>query len=797
MRSPAGKTDHLCYNDFALLRIANRVFRTMPLLKPSTPPGKNAKPAGKSLPSKKAGSPRSKSAPRSKAQPHVPPREPSWWESLSDERKLDVVGIILAFLGILILLGLVSANRSAFIGGIIFFLTQIFGWGMYILPLGLLVFGLWLVFRKIERIPPLSVERATGSVILFLWLLTLLHSLVATVETAEVVALTGAGGGYFGGLFQRFLWAGFGPGGAVIAMLAWFVIGVAVMLDKPVTDLFFWLAPLTSSLRKMLNRSIPPPAPFGPDSVSENGFTPIDPSAMPQLTTSPVPVQPLRTTSGPAVIHWKLPGVGDILDSGNAPSINEEFIQQRARLIEDTLASFGAPAQVVAISRGPTITQFGVEPLFVETRGGVRTRVRVNKIASLSDDLALALAAPRIRIQAPVPGHSYVGIEVPNEEMTMVALRDILEGEVYKNNRKPLNFALGRDVAGLPVIASIESMPHLLIAGTTGSGKSVCVNSILTCMLLFNTPDDLRLVLVDPKRVELTGYNGIPHLLGPVVVEMDRVIGALQWMTREMDKRYHLFAQAGSRNIIDYNAKMKLQGQKKLPYLVIIIDELADLMMIAPDETERTITRLAQLARATGIHMILATQRPSVDVVTGLIKANFPARIAFAVASNTDSRVILDQPGAERLLGRGDMLYQAPDAPAPSRLQGVFVSDNEIQNLVEYWRTQAGGASPYAVAGMPAEAVPQNVPLKQTPLWEDMAKAEGDPLFDEAVEIVRKEGRASVSMLQRRLRIGYTRASRIVDMMEDGKIVSPPQGGTQMRQVLDYGPTAPPKDDGM
>jgi S-DNA-T family DNA segregation ATPase FtsK/SpoIIIE len=352
-------------------------------------------------------------------------------------------------------------------------------------------------------------------------------------------------------------------------------------------------------------------------------------------------------------------------------------------------------------------------------------------------------------------------------------------------------------VADNPVIASLESMPHVLIAGTTGSGKSVCVNSILTCLLLNNTPDDLRLVLVDPKRVELTGYNGIPHLLGPVVVEMDRVIGALQWMTREMDKRYHMFAQAGSRNIVDYNAKMKAKGDRKLPYLVVIIDELADLMMIAPDETEKTITRLAQLARATGIHLVLATQRPSVDVVTGLIKANFPARIAFAVASNTDSRVILDQPGAEKLLGRGDMLYQAPESPSAVRLQGVFVSDHEIHKLVEYWREQAGGGTQKTETDSPADSIPVNVPLKQAPLWEDEGKVAGDPLYDESVEIVRKEGRASVSMLQRRLRIGYTRASRIVDMMEDKGIVGPPEGGTQVRPVLDYGQTAPPKDDGM
>jgi S-DNA-T family DNA segregation ATPase FtsK/SpoIIIE len=371
-------------------------------------------------------------------------------------------------------------------------------------------------------------------------------------------------------------------------------------------------------------------------------------------------------------------------------------------------------------------------------------------------------------------------------------LRDIVESEVFHRKRTPLSLALGRDVAGLPQIANLDVMPHLLIAGTTGSGKSVCVNAILTCFLLNNSPDDLKLVLVDPKRVELSSYNGIPHLLAPVIVEVDRVIGALQWMTREMDKRYHNFAQIGARNISDYNARMQVGGGKKMPNLVIVIDELADLMMIAPDETERAITRLAQLARATGIHMVLATQRPSVDVVTGLIKANFPARIAFAVASNTDSRVILDQPGAERLLGRGDMLYQAPDAPSPVRLQGVFVSDPEIQRLVEFWRVQMSiNASPYAAAGAAIDAVSSGIPLKQQPLWEEMEKEQKDPLYSEAVDLVRREDRVSVSMLQRKLRIGYTRAARLVDSMEDQGIVGPPQGNTQIRQVLDYGPAAP------
>jgi len=495
-----------------------------------------------------------------------------------------------------------------------------------------------------------------------------------------------------------------------------------------------------------------------------------------------------------AVVPWVLPQVRDVLDAGTAPAVNDDFIKQRARLIEDTLASFGAPAQVVEISRGPAITQFGVEPLFVESRLG-RTRVRVGKIAALADDLALALAAPRIRIQAPVPGHSYVGIEVPNDEMALVALRDILESETFQRNKTPLRFALGQDVGGHPITANLENMPHLLIAGTTGSGKSVCVNSILSCFLINNTPEDLELVLIDPKRVELTGYNGVPHLAhGPVVVDIDRVVDVLRWVAGEMDKRYHQFAKVGARNISDYNTRMLLQGGRRIPFLLLVIDELADLMMIAPDQTERTITRLAQLARATGIHMILATQRPSVDVVTGLIKANFPARIAFAVASGVDSRVILDQPGAERLLGRGDMLFQAPESAAPARLQGVFVSDGEIQQLVEFWKGQVAQLTPHAPLAATVGGLPEGAPLKQKALWEEMEPSDDDPLLKEAIDFIRREGRASVSMLQRRMRIGYTRAARLMDVMEERGIVGPPEQNSQSRRVLDYGPAAPPAE---
>jgi S-DNA-T family DNA segregation ATPase FtsK/SpoIIIE len=387
-----------------------------------------------------------------------------------------------------------------------------------------------------------------------------------------------------------------------------------------------------------------------------------------------------------AAQNWKLPTLAEMLEVGSEQNANNDHIREQVAIIEKTLESFGAPVKLVDTQFGPTVIQYGVEPLFIEQRSGKRTKVKVGKIASLADDLSLALSARSIRIQAPVPGKGYVGIEVPNMAKSVVSLRDVMESAAFQKIKSPLAIGLGQDVAGQAVAADLTKMPHLLIAGATGSGKSVCVNGIIACLILQNTPDDLKLVMVDPKRVELTGYNGIPHLAAPVVVDLERVVGTLQWALREMDKRYKAFSASGVRNIQEYNKKLLKEKGEKLPYIVIIIDELADLMMLAPEETERGITRLAQMARATGIHMILATQRPSVDVVTGLIKANFPARIAFAVASSTDSRVILDSVGAERLLGQGDMLFQSPDAAAPLRLQGCYVGDAELDKLIAYWQ---------------------------------------------------------------------------------------------------------------
>jgi S-DNA-T family DNA segregation ATPase FtsK/SpoIIIE len=536
--------------------------------------------------------------------------------------------------------------------------------------------------------------------------------------------------------------------------------------------------------------------------------------------------------------EWKMPDTASLLASGDDQEVDHELLLRRARIIEETLSSFGAPGRVVDVRTGPVVTQFGVEPDYIEVRGGKKNRVKVGAIAALDKDLQLALGARSVRIEAPVPGKGYVGIEVPNEKAEVVRLRDVLESEQFKKTRgkSPLGIALGQGVDGTPVAGDLTSMPHLLIAGTTGSGKSVCVNAIITSLLLNNTPRQLKFIMVDPKRVELTQYNGVPHLIAPVVVELERIVSVLKWVTREMDERYRRFSQAAARNIEDYNRHVPAT-EEPMPYIVVIIDELADLMMLAPDETERVITRIAALARATGIHLVIATQRPSVDVVTGLIKANFPARIAFAVAGSVDSRVILDQPGAERLLGRGDMLYVSGDAPAPQRLQGVYVSDQEIGNITRFWRSQVtdeemiamsrplgsalssddesrGSASGGAGAGtaifsrsasgassssvMPWEkdnaartararserADQDDDDIADDDMSDDDGDDVGDELYEQAVEMVRRLNRASVSLLQRRLRIGYTRAARLIDMMEERGVVGPAVEGSRPRDVI-------------
>lgn len=465
----------------------------------------------------------------------------------------------------------------------------------------------------------------------------------------------------------------------------------------------------------------------------------------------------------------------------------EEEINKNVVLIENTLLEFDIDIDVVDVRIGPTVTQYAVQP-FREKKDGEGgepsiQRTRLNKIASLAGDLSLSLSAKRLRLETPVPGHSYMGIEVPNKIPSVVALRSVYESKNYQERaakaKTPLFIPLGRDVSGDSVGIDLAGCPHLLIAGTTGSGKSVCIAAITTSLVLDNSPENVRLVLLDPKMVELSRFNGLPHLLGPVETDQERIIEALRWCTREMDRRYKLLEENAARNIDIYNSRLGQRRKKEqLPYIVIMVDEVGDLMMSRPEETEKTITRLAQMARAVGMHLVVATQRPSVDVITGLIKANFPSRISFAVASGVDSRVILDSVGAETLLGKGDMLYLAPDAAGPRRLQGCYVADDEVRKVVGHWRAWK------------VEAIQQGLWERQNqgPWDRGVTRreflAETDPMLEDAIALVVAEREASASLIQRRLGLGYPRAARIMDLLEELGVVGEPLAGGRGRRVL-------------
>ncbi len=484
---------------------------------------------------------------------------------------------------------------------------------------------------------------------------------------------------------------------------------------------------------------------------------------------------------------WRLPPI-DILDYTPEVEYGEADNQQRARMIEEALGSYGVEAAVVQINAGPTVTQFGVEPGWdrrtkelkeKDKDGNVtskqietgRTRVKVDRISSLANDLALALAAPSIRIEAPIPGKSLVGIEVPNTMLGSVSMRTVMETTAFQKLKvkTPLAVALGKGAGGEAVVGDLAKMPHLLIAGATGSGKTVCLNAIICCILMNNTPSEVKFIMIDPKRVELTPYNSMPHLAAPVIVDVDKAIGALKWLAAEMDRRYVRMASVTARNIDAYNKK---PGVEKMPFLVLVIDELADLMMAGFDDVEHLLCRLAQMARAVGIHLVVATQRPSVDVITGLIKANFPTRISFAVTSQVDSRTILDAVGAEKLLGRGDMLYMPTDAAKPKRLQGCYVSDLETERLVYFWN----GQHPETVSPM---LKVEELVSAQTLAGFDK-KPQRDSLFDTAMQLAEESGTISASFLQRKLHIGYPRAARLADEVKEALGQDTDDGGAEV-----------------
>ena len=694
----------------------------------------------------------------------------------------EVWGLVLTAMGVITLVALTTNSQGKLSLAWSQLLRQGFGVGAHLVALALVLGGLMLLLRRsLPKAITFRWQTLVGVELLFFVGLGLVH--VFTPLPAMQLAKTGRAGGYVGWAWAQFLVPMLGRPIAIIVLLVVWLFGLFLVLGKPWSIVFWRLRWVWASLglacrRVFLGKQRPVTPPVSrpePEAISRGKRKPPGKKSVPPKPRAlPKPKRVSARITKP-LEPGDLPSL-ELLELDAEDSGSDADTREREQVIEETLEAFGIPAKVVERHRGPVVTQFGIEPGYVERterNGEVRRfKIRVSKILALHNDLALALAASPIRIEAPVPGRPIVGIEVPNAEKSMVGLRGVLESSECQKMHSPLRFALGRDVSGSPVVADLTKMPHLLIAGATGSGKSVCLNAIIASLLFHNRPEDLKLVMVDPKRVELTKYNGIPHLVAPVIVDVPKVIVALRWVTREMEGRYRQFAAVGARNVNGYNKRAKSRGMDTLPLMVVIIDELADLMLAAPDDVETTICRLAQMARATGIHLVIATQRPSVDVVTGLIKANFPARISFAVTSQIDSRVILDTPGAEKLLGRGDMLFMAPDSAKLQRIQGCFVAENEIDLLVRQWKQLSAGDGPIVL--QPAPWV--GMSLEKDPSRDDMIKR--------ATDLVRDHEQASASFLQRRLRIGYPRAARLIDELEELGVVGPPESGGRSRMVL-------------
>lgn len=729
----------------------------------------------------------------------------------------DIVGLVLALAALLTALALFGYGPGLISGSVAGALRLLFGWGAYLLVLGIGIAGIGLVQQHSRR---LNLQKLPWAYIValeffFFSVLALAHLFVTTTALENIDS--GLGGGIVGTMLGDAVASLLGLPGAIAVFVLFAAGALVALVDLSTSDVRIRAATLrlrAEQKSRELRHPPVPPAPSAPATrdVAEAKEEPADetePAPKKSNTPSTRSDADEKHAQAAAAARRKkrrkkkkrgqLPPP-DLLHAGKEGTVSDVVVRERQQLIIDTLEAFGVPAEIVNVSKGPTVTQYGVRPGFIEREksdGTVdRKKVKVSKITSLADDLALALAAKSIRVEAPVPGKPYIGIEVPNGESNMVMLKGVLEDKAFKSIDSDLRIGLGRDVSGHPVATDLAKLPHLLIAGATGSGKSVAINAMIIALLLNLPPDELRLLLVDPKMVELIPYNGIPHLIAPVVTDVEEVVGALKWAMREMDRRYKLFSEKGTRNLAAYNAWADANDEERLPYIVIIIDELADLMMVAPEEVERIICRLAQMARATGIHLIIATQRPSVDVVTGLIKANFSARIAFAVASSVDSRVILDTVGAEALLGQGDMLYMAPDASQLQRLQGCYVSDAEINAVVNWWRLNT-------------EMEPmreEDESIDETP-WEDFVAEremmEEDELLPDAIELLNEYESVSISFLQRKLRVGYNRAARLVDLLEDrGLIGEPDEDNHGRRPVIsdkndsEYDEYAADKSDG-
>jgi S-DNA-T family DNA segregation ATPase FtsK/SpoIIIE len=697
-----------------------------------------------------------------------------------EKRLNEIKGVILFALGLMVLASLIRFERldlslytshpnippknllgifGAYLGEVITFLLG--RPTSFVLPVLILLLSIK-YFR--QQSPYLSIPRILGMLILLLSISSLIGMFSFQTQSVRFYLC-----GFSGYNLANFITAYFSRLGGFIIFITFGILSFALVTETLISSIFLGFfnkakAFFAAVLKLRRDRPVAPvkikpiagEAPDAPEK-KETLFAGL-PSLLPrQKIKTRLPVQELKVKQKEVKIgDYHLPSL-DLLDAPVEVLPQDEGVdlEDTARVLEETLADFGISAKVTDIVRGPIITRFELEPA---------PGVKVNSIENLSDDIALGMKAQSVRIIAPIPGKARVGVEVPNAHGSFVYLKDVLESKVFQEAKSKLTLALGKDITGHSVVTDLDEMPHLLIAGTTGSGKTVCVNSLVLSLLYKASPSEVKFIMVDPKRVELMPYNGLPHLLCPVVTDHKKVSAALNWTVNEMSKRYDLLQEAGARNIEAYNEK-----REKLPYIVVIIDEFADLMSIAGVEIENAVTRLAQLSRAVGIHLILATQRPSVNVVTGVLKANLPARISFKVASKVDSRTVLDKNGAEALLGKGDMLFQEPGKEELFRLQGTFIKDPEIERVVEFIRAQG-------------EPVYDEEILKEQQKSQ-FDTGEKDELYDEAARVIMESNQASVSILQRRMRLGYTRAARIIDTMEQEGLVGPFEG-SKPRKIL-------------
>jgi len=721
--------------------------------------------------------------------------------ALAANRRLlvDVAAVVSLVAGVICALAVAFSSGWA-TGPVQRWLTLLLGWTAFLTPLWLVGLGMAQLTASVRGAEGPPTVRILGGVLASLALPAIAHLLpIGEADPASRAFELHAGGGAFGLFLSEGLVDALGLPASIVLLVGGLGLGLLLLLDLTLTQVGGWLwvglvvvtgavaggvaalvaaigalrAKLAEPKLKVTRVGVPQAKPLA-GAISQvvqkakPARRPREREQEPEADAArdELELQPSIPGTGGAQV-WRLPSVS-IFKAAPLVELSQGDVRAQAKVIEETLASFNVQARVIEVSSGPTVTQFGLEPA---------PGVAVNKILARQHDLSLRLGATALRLEAPVPGRRVVGIEVPNSSGQTVSLRELFESDQWSSRRSKLRLALGRDVSGEAVVGDLAKMPHLLIAGATGSGKSVCINTIVASLIYQSTPDELQFVMVDPKMVELVGFNGIPHLRMPVVTDMEKVVGVLKWVVKEMERRYGLLAARSARNIEAYNKQIESDPtQKKMPFLVVVIDELADMMMIAGDEVERLICRLAQLARAAGIHLVVATQRPSVDVITGLIKANIPTRISFAVSSHIDSRTILDTAGAEKLLGRGDMLYLPQDAGKPIRLQGAFVGDDEMKALVDFWTR----------LGQPGYTDDDMREVEALNAKED---EDGDDLYEKAVEVAVQYRKVSASLLQRRLGIGYPRAARLADLLEERGVIGPSEDG-RSRELIEAEPVA-------